>query len=394
MAAVRPEFRADVLVFDPARPGVRRRCLPRSRSAAGRPGRVGMCHGHHQRWAQAGRPDPAAFAASDAARAVARACAAGRLHGAGLRVRVSARAALPAAPARMAAGRGTGHQRLAGGPAAAAVPGRAGSLPGQLLPAVGAPRGRLVLLPPPALEAARPPGPGGVRRRLRPAPRRPGTGGPDRAARPAAAGSPVRPAVPARRQHGQDQAEHRPAMVRLARRQRGSLAARPQRAGLAGRLPGPGRQGRHPVALLIYAHRKVTTSPRAGLGQRVPPRHLAHAPPGHRLPVRDPAVRRNQPAVAQGPGQAVDEVAAEHRPGGADLLPRRPGAHPALGVPRRRGRHRRRRHQPGRARALPRRPGRGHGRAERAPRPHRPGRHVPARRPPPPVGRPRCPRPR
>ena len=53
MAAVRPEFRAGVLVFDPADPvfGGDACLVPQ----CGRTARaIGMCHGHHQRWADAG----------------------------------------------------------------------------------------------------------------------------------------------------------------------------------------------------------------------------------------------------------------------------------------------------------------------------------------------------
>ncbi len=56
-AAVRPEFRADVLVFDPADPvfgGDLCRVDGCARTARSR----GMCGGHHQRWVSAGRPDP------------------------------------------------------------------------------------------------------------------------------------------------------------------------------------------------------------------------------------------------------------------------------------------------------------------------------------------------
>ncbi|MGH3235237.1 MAG: tyrosine-type recombinase/integrase [Streptosporangiaceae bacterium] len=63
MAAVRPEFRAGVLVFDPADPvfgGAA--CLVRQ---CGRTARaVGICNGHHQRWVRAGRPDLSEFAVS------------------------------------------------------------------------------------------------------------------------------------------------------------------------------------------------------------------------------------------------------------------------------------------------------------------------------------------
>jgi hypothetical protein len=63
MAAVRPEFRASVLVFDPGDPVFGgpacriRRCGRTARTA-------GMCNAHHQRWLKEGRPDPGAFAAS------------------------------------------------------------------------------------------------------------------------------------------------------------------------------------------------------------------------------------------------------------------------------------------------------------------------------------------
>jgi integrase len=66
MAAVRPEFRAGVLVFDPADPvfGGDACLVPQ----CGRTARaIGMCNGHHQRWVHAGRPDPGAFAVSEAA---------------------------------------------------------------------------------------------------------------------------------------------------------------------------------------------------------------------------------------------------------------------------------------------------------------------------------------
>ncbi|MGH3159535.1 MAG: tyrosine-type recombinase/integrase, partial [Streptosporangiaceae bacterium] len=68
MAEARPEFRADVLVFDPADPvfGGEPCLVP----GCGRPLRSsGMCYGHYRRWAGAGRPDPGAFAVSDGAAA-------------------------------------------------------------------------------------------------------------------------------------------------------------------------------------------------------------------------------------------------------------------------------------------------------------------------------------
>ena len=66
MSSVRPEFRAGVLVFGPADPvfGGDACLVPQ----CGRTARAaGMCHGHHQRWVHAGRPDLGAFAMSGVA---------------------------------------------------------------------------------------------------------------------------------------------------------------------------------------------------------------------------------------------------------------------------------------------------------------------------------------
>ena len=63
MAAVRPEFRAEVLVFAPGDPifgGPACRVAGCGRSARS----CGMCTGHWERWADAGRPDIEVFAAS------------------------------------------------------------------------------------------------------------------------------------------------------------------------------------------------------------------------------------------------------------------------------------------------------------------------------------------
>ena len=63
MAAVRPEFRAGILTFDPRDPvfGGPPCAVP----GCGRPARNrDMCWGHRQRWLQAGKPDPARFTAS------------------------------------------------------------------------------------------------------------------------------------------------------------------------------------------------------------------------------------------------------------------------------------------------------------------------------------------
>jgi hypothetical protein len=63
MAAVRPEFRADELAFDPQDPVFGGKlCLVTGcgRTADGRE----LCHGHRQRWTAAGRPGVRAFAAA------------------------------------------------------------------------------------------------------------------------------------------------------------------------------------------------------------------------------------------------------------------------------------------------------------------------------------------
>ena len=63
MAAVRPEFRASVLVFDPADPVFGRGvCLVEG--CGWHVHGSGMCQGHLRRWHAAGRPDPARFPAA------------------------------------------------------------------------------------------------------------------------------------------------------------------------------------------------------------------------------------------------------------------------------------------------------------------------------------------
>ena len=67
VAAVRPEFRADVFIPDPADlvfGGQACRV-----DGCGRPGRArGLCHGHHRRWSDAGKPDIIEFTAATEAR--------------------------------------------------------------------------------------------------------------------------------------------------------------------------------------------------------------------------------------------------------------------------------------------------------------------------------------
>jgi integrase len=63
MAAVRPEFRAEILTFDPRDPVFGG--PPCAVHGCERPARNrDMCWGHRQRWLQAGKPDPAGFTAS------------------------------------------------------------------------------------------------------------------------------------------------------------------------------------------------------------------------------------------------------------------------------------------------------------------------------------------
>ena len=67
MATVRPEFRRDELVFDPEDPvfgGPLCTVSGCGRTARGR----GLCEGHHQRWAEEGRPDLDHFAATTSPR--------------------------------------------------------------------------------------------------------------------------------------------------------------------------------------------------------------------------------------------------------------------------------------------------------------------------------------
>ena len=121
-----------------------------------------------------------------------------------------------------------------------------------------------------------------------------------------------------------------------------------------------------PVALLIYARRKVTTLAEGQGWDNEYPRDTWQL---RRLGIdsrqcRHLAVHRDQPAVAEGPGQAVDPVAAVVRAVAGRLLPRRARHHHVRRVPGRRPGHRGRADQPGRPGTLPGRPQR------------RPGRHA------------------
>jgi integrase len=67
VAAIRPEFRAEMFIPDPADPVFGGQ--PCRVEGCGRPARArGMCHGHHRRWSDAGKPDVAGFAAVTGAR--------------------------------------------------------------------------------------------------------------------------------------------------------------------------------------------------------------------------------------------------------------------------------------------------------------------------------------
>ena len=163
-----------------------------------------------------------------------------------------------------------------------------------------------------------------------------------------------------------------------------SLLDRSEQAWRKACRPYTARTGQ-PAALLIYAHRKVTTLAEGEGWDNEYPRDTWQL---RRLGIdsrrRHLAVHRDQPAVAEGPGQAVDPVAAVMRAVAGRLLPRRAGNHPVRRVPRRRPGQRGRPDQPGRPGALPGRPQRRPGRQAR---PRRAGQHVPARYPPPPLGR-------
>ena len=283
VAAVRPEFRADVLVFDPADPVFGRGvCLVEG--CGWRVHGGGLCQGHRGRWHAAGRPDLAADGPPAAMTAPWNGhgpLPSGRCRVAGCGFGVSEqglcaghasawkRAGLGPWPVgRRAAGRGDAQ-----GPA---------RVPDQLLRPVGSAGIGAVQDPRQALEGSRPARPGGVRPVLRGAPP-PGASGrarrPGIAAPPAEAGTAVRPAAAARRQHGHDPSRRHPGRRQGARRQRRHLLAGAGRAGMAQPAPALGRQGR---AAGRAAGLRAPPGHRPGrgtsrMGHRVPPRHLAAA---------------------------------------------------------------------------------------------------------------------
>ena len=155
MAAVRPEFRAGELVFDPRDPvfGGKPCLVPAcERPAAGH----GLCQGHRQRWAAAGRPDVREFAAATDPRWRKNA----PLHmlpGTGMRIRRRAPQG-PVRPARrrMGKSRDAVPAGLAGHAGGHGTRAAAGGLPDRQLRAVGRARKRLVPFAYRDLETARP----------------------------------------------------------------------------------------------------------------------------------------------------------------------------------------------------------------------------------------------
>ena len=194
MAAVRPEFRAGVLTFDPRDPvfGGPPCAVP----GCERPARIrNLCWGHRQRWHQAGKPGPGPVHGVHQP-GLGRAPAAVSLRGPRLQLLPLRARPVPAAPSAMGKGRQARHQRLADGPGLRSALAAAGCLRGARLRPVGD-AGHAVL--PYPLHRA-----GGARparaRRVRRGPRRsrPRVRVDRRAlpSRPAAAGDPVRAAMP------------------------------------------------------------------------------------------------------------------------------------------------------------------------------------------------------
>ena len=195
MASVRPEFRANVLVFDPADPVFGRGvCLVDG--CGWHVHGSGMCQGHLRRWHAAGRPDPARLPAAMTAPWNGHGpLPSGRCRVAGCGFGVSERG--------LCARHASGWKRAGRpdpGPWAAGEPGRgdagpAARMPDQLLRRVGSAGIGAVPGPRQTLERSWPARPGGVRPVLRGAP--PGTR--RRASRPgiaapaAEAGTAVRP---------------------------------------------------------------------------------------------------------------------------------------------------------------------------------------------------------
>ena len=259
MAAVRPEFRADVLVFDPADPVFGRGvCLVDG--CGWRVHGSGLCQGHLRRWHAAGRPDPARLPAAMTApwnghgplpsgRCRVAGCGfggqrAGTVRAARQRVE-EGRAAGPRPVGRRAAGRGDA------GPAA--------RVPDQLLRRVGSAGIGAVPGPRQTLEGAWPARPGGVRPVLRGAP--PGTR--RRARRPGSLPRQLRLELQYALQQRRDDntATTRPVDIRgvarvLAASGAASLLALDEREWRS-RFPAWADKSGQRAALLAYAHRQV-----------------------------------------------------------------------------------------------------------------------------------------
>ena len=159
---------------------------------------------------------------------------------------------------------------------------------------------------------------------------------------------------------------------------------------MAGGVP-PATRQRPPTARVAHLRAPPDRGPglRPRLGRRIPPRRVAAAFPGHqRRPGRHPEVRPHHPAMAQGPGQALDPRASGRRDQLLTRLQRHRRGHPLRGVPvHPRGRDHPPRHRPRARGTLPGLPA--HGRA-RCPGPHhahRSAEHLPADDPPQRLGR-------
>src|SRR6266700_3806971 len=133
-------------------------------------------------------------------------------------------------------------------------------------------------------------------------------------ARPAAPGSAIRAAVPPGRGQITARAGEGAPVRPGPGRDRGGLPAGPPR-GLLGQpqpAPRPGSGG----AARVHPRRippRRATGVRQRLGPGIPPGPVAAAEPGHHRTRNHPGLREDQPAVAEGPGQTLDPVAAEHR---------------------------------------------------------------------------------
>ena len=257
MAAVRPEFRSDELVFDPADPvfgGAICRADSCPRTARGG---QGLCDGHHDRWTAQGRPDLDAFVAAPgpgwlghAPLAGCRAPGCGRgVRGHGLCPRHS--------DARERAGRPDVDEWLAGVPAAETRPGQQECLVGfcGLWAEHGTP---FCLSHGSVMEGRRPSGAGQLRQPVSRRGPRPRLRAhlPGRAPPAAEAGDPVRAAAPPRRSRGQGAAPRRHEHGPVPGLQRSILAAGAHRAGMEGRDREEAGQDDRPAGLVPPAGRR------------------------------------------------------------------------------------------------------------------------------------------